>query len=197
MSTLRHSGQLLWHTIAWRKQILFKQILLLCGLLFLASCATKPKQDYDVNYDFSVLKTFSQLSVKQTDDPLTADRINDDIKQTLLNQGYVFKADNADFLVSYAFVTENKEQDSGLSIGLGSGTWGSGGGISLGTSIGIPLGSDTAKTQTIQIDIIDPTDKRLIWRGNGQYHFDEGGEDKVKSINQTVAAILVQFPPQK
>ena len=192
MINLRRSGQ-----DSTRKSVWTTPILLLSGLVLLASCATKPKQDYDVNYNFSALKTFNQLTVKQTDDPLTADRINNDIKQTLLNQGYVFKADNADFVVNYAFVTENKEKDSGLSIGLGSGTWGSGGGISLGTSIGIPLGSDTAKTQTIQIDIIDPTDKRLIWRGNGQYHFDQGGEDKAKGINQTVVAILAQFPPKK
>jgi hypothetical protein len=192
MTTSRRSSKGLIHTMA-----ACKPILLLCGLLLLASCATKPKQDYDVNYDFSVLKTFSQLTVKQTDDPLTADRINDDIKQTLLNQGYLFSASNADFVVNYAFITENKEKDSGLSIGLGSGTWGSSGGISLGTSIGIPLGSNTAKTQTIQIDIIDPADKRLIWRGNGQYHFDQGGEVKAQGINQTVATILAQFPPKK
>lgn len=192
MKTLRRSGQLFSRHIRWHQPII-----VLSALLLLASCSAKPKQDYDVNYDFSSLKTFSQLTVKQTDDPLTADRINADIKQTLLNQGYVYQADNADFIVNYAFVTEDKEKDSGLSIGLGSGTWGSGGGIGLGTSIGIPLGSDTAKTQTIQIDIVDPKDKRLIWRGNSQYHFDQGGEEKALEINKTVMAILAQFPPQK
>jgi hypothetical protein len=192
MTTSRRSGNGLINTMAFRKPIL-----VLCGLLLLASCAATSKQDYDVNYDFSVLKTFSQLIVKQTDDPLTADRINKGINKTLLNQGYVFKADNADFLVNYAFVTENKEKDSGLSIGLGSGTWGSGGGVSLGTRIGIPLGSDTAKTQTIQIDIIEPDAQRLIWRGSGQYHFDQGGEHKANSIQATVERILAQFPPKK
>ncbi|GGP62528.1 DUF4136 domain-containing protein [Shewanella saliphila] len=171
--------------------------LIICSLFILAACTTKPKQDYDVNYDFSALKTFSQLSVEQTNDPLTADRINADIKQSLLNQGFVYQPEGGDFIVNYAFVTQDKEKDSSLSIGLGSGTWGSKGGIGLGTSIGIPLGSNIAKTQTIQIDIVDSTDKRLIWRGNGQYHFDQGGEDKAKGINETVAAILAQFPPQK
>ncbi|MCL1106201.1 DUF4136 domain-containing protein [Shewanella algicola] len=171
--------------------------LIICSLFILAACTTKPKQDYDVNYDFAALKTFSQLSVKQTNDPLTADRINADIKQSLLNQGFVYQPEGGDFIVNYAFVTQDKEKDSSLSIGLGSGTWGAKGGIGLGTSIGIPLGSNTAKTQTIQIDIVDSTDKRLIWRGNGQYHFDQGGEDKAKGINETVAAILAQFPPQK
>ncbi|WP_164839196.1 DUF4136 domain-containing protein [Shewanella livingstonensis] len=174
-----------------------KHILVFCGLLLLASCSAKPKQDYDISYDFSVLKTFNQLIIKQTDDPLTADRISHNIKQTLQNQGYDFNADNADFLVSYAFFTEDEQKNSGLSIGLGSGSWGSGGGVSLGTSLGIPLGSDTAKMQTIQIDIIDPADNRLIWRGNGQYNFDQGGEAKANSINETVVAILAQFPPKK
>lgn len=192
MKTFWRSGQFFSRYIGWRKPVI-----ILSSLLLVASCTTKPKQDYDVNYDFSALNSFSQLTIEQTDDPLTADRINADIKQTLLNQGYVYQADNADFIVNYAFVTQDKEKNSGLSIGLGSGTWGSSGGIGLGTSIGIPLGSDTAKTQIIQIDIVDPKDKRLIWRGNGQYHFDQGGEEKAQGINQTVIAILAQFPPQK
>ncbi|WP_350639803.1 hypothetical protein, partial [Psychrobacter sp. CAL606-MNA-CIBAN-0158] len=67
MINLRRSGQ-----DSTRKPMWIKTILLLSGLVLLASCATKPKQDYDVNYDFSTLKTFNQLTVKQTDDPLTA-----------------------------------------------------------------------------------------------------------------------------
>ncbi|MBB1317916.1 DUF4136 domain-containing protein [Shewanella sp. SR43-4] len=192
MTTPQRSGKFFTQKIAH-----YQFITLICSLLLLTSCTVKPKQDYDVNYDFSVLKTFSQLSVKQTDDPLTADRINAEIKQTLLNQGYVFTKDNADFLVSYAFFTEDEEQDSGLSFGLGSGTWGANGGLIVGTSMGIPLGSDTAKIQTIQIDIIDPASKRLIWRGTSQYRYDQGGEYKVKSIQQTIIAILGQFPPKK
>jgi hypothetical protein len=165
--------------------------------VLLMSCATKPNHDYDINYDFSALKTFNQLSMVHTDDSLTADRINADIKHTLLNQGYTVQTDKPDFLVNFAFITEDKPKDSGLSIGLGTGSWGSRGGVSLGTSIGIPLGSDSAKTQIIQIDIIEPDPQRLIWRGSGQYHFDQGGENKANNIQATVEKILAQFPPNK
>jgi len=170
---------------------------MISAVLLLVSCATKPNNDYDINYDFSALKTFNQVSMVHTDDPLTADRINADIKQTLLNQGYTIQTDKPDFLVNFAFITEDKPQDSGLSIGLGTGSWGSRGGVSLGTSIGIPLGSDSAKTQIIQIDIVEPDAQRLIWRGSGQYHFDQGGENKANNIHATVEKVLAQFPPKK
>ena len=183
-------------TIKPKLKLLTQSLLIGC-ILILGACANKSQNDYDINYNFTALKSFNQLLVNNIDDPLTSERINNDIKQSLITQGYVFTVNNPDFLVNYMFVTEDKPKDSGLSIGLGTGSWGTGGGISLGTSVGIPLGSDTAKIQTIQIDIIEPETKRLIWRGTGQYHFDLGGEDKADSINTTVHKILAQFPPKK
>ncbi len=167
------------------------------SLLLLTACSSTPKNDYDVNYDFSQLKTFSQLAPATNNDPLSANRIQQAIASALVNQGFSAQEQTADFHVSYSFKVENKPKDSGFSIGLGTGTWGSSGGASIGTSVDVPVGSDTAKIQTIQIDIIDPNSNQLIWRGSDKFTFDEGGAAKADETNITVAKILAQFPPKK
>ena len=69
--------------------------------------------------------------------------------------------------------------------------------MSVGTSVGVPIGSDTAQIQTIQIDIINPETNKLIWRGTDKFDFDAGGEEKTAETQKTVAKILSQFPPLK
>ncbi|MGS0680974.1 DUF4136 domain-containing protein [Shewanella sp. 125m-7] len=171
--------------------------LLTMPLLMLAACSSTPKNDYDLNYNFASLKRFSQLPAPENSDPLSANRIKQAISNSLTSQGFVPDAQAADFYVGYGFRIDDKPKDSGFSIGLGTGTWGSSGGASIGTSVDVPVGSDTAKIQTIQIDIIDPNTNQLIWRGTDKFTFDEGGEAKAQETNATVAKILAQFPPKK
>lgn len=173
----------------------YKAILLIVSFTILG-CQSPPKNDYDVDYDFSQLNSFSLIDVTNSDDPLTVQRVKQNITDALVNQGFTQTDSQADFLVSFAFETEEKPKSSGLSIGLGTGSWGSGGGASVGTSIGVPLGSDNAKIHIIQIDIIDPNQNKLIWRGTDKYDFEEGGEHKAKKTAETVFHILQQFPPK-
>ncbi|GIU21272.1 DUF4136 domain-containing protein [Shewanella sp. MBTL60-007] len=170
--------------------------LLIIPLFMLAACSSTPKNDYDLNYDFSRLKSFSQLAPNKNSDPLSANRIQQAIATSLVSQGFVVQAEDPDFYVAYGFKVENKPKDSGFSIGLGTGTWGSSGGASIGTSVDVPVGSDTAKIQTIQIDIIDPKTNQLVWRGTDKFNFDDGGEAKAEDTKATVAKILAQFPPK-
>ncbi|GIU11885.1 MULTISPECIES: DUF4136 domain-containing protein [unclassified Shewanella] len=175
--------------------LLFSLVLL--PLVLLVACSSTPKNDYDLNYDFSSLKSFSQLEPSHNSDPLSASRIQQAIANSLGNQGFVAQAENGDFNVTYGFKVEDKPKDSGFSIGLGTGSWGSSGGASIGTSVDVPVGSDTAKIQTIQIDIIDPKTNQLIWRGTDKFNFDDGGEAKAEETKATVAKILAQFPPKQ
>ncbi|ABM25973.1 conserved hypothetical protein [Shewanella sp. W3-18-1] len=171
--------------------------ILLSALVLLSACSSKPKNDYDLNYDFAALRSFTQLTPQPTDDPLSAQRIQTEINDQLTQKGFVENTTSPDFNVTYALLTQDKPKDSGLSIGLGTGTFGSSGGIGIGTSVGVPLGSDTAKIQTIQIDIVDPKTKKLIWRGSDSFDFDTGGDKKAQDTAKAVSRILTQFPPQK
>lgn len=175
----------------------FKLISVLLSSMLLSACTSSPKSDYDVGYDFTQLHTFQQQAPAQSNDPLSASRIKIDIANTLEEKGFTQDKSKADFLVTFGYRIDDKPKDSGLSIGLGTGTWGSSGGVSVGTSMGIPIGSSTAKVQTIQIDIIEPLTNRLIWRGSDSFNFDAGGEQKAADTQATVSKILSQFPPQK
>lgn len=174
-------------------------LIAMLSTVILFGCSSTSKQDYDPQYDFSQLRYFTILEVHSTNDPFTAERVGKDIQQALTNQGFTL-SNNTDvgnqFTVNYALKTEDKPKSSGLSIGLGTGTWGNKGGASVGTSVGVPIGNNTAKIQTIQIDIIDPSDNRLIWRGTDSYDFDVGGDDKAQKTTTTVYKILSQFPPK-
>ena len=170
--------------------------LLFCSLVLLA-CSSKPNQDYDTGYDFSQLHTFSGITTASNSDPLSAQRSADAIQSSLLTQGFKQADDTAQFKVNYTFNITDKPKKSGLSIGLGTGNWGSSGGVGIGTSVGVPIGNDSAKLQTIQIDMIDIKTQQLIWRGSDNFSFDTGGEDKAQLTQQTVAKILAQFPPQE
>ncbi|PKH56217.1 DUF4136 domain-containing protein [Shewanella sp. Choline-02u-19] len=178
-----------------------KRTLLICllslPLLSLLGCSSPPKNDYDLDYNFSPLKTFSQVEPAQTTDPLSAARIQQSIAAALIAQGFIQQDEAADFLVTYGFRVDDKPKDSGFSIGLGAGSWGSSSGASIGTSVDVPVGSDTAKIQTIQIDVLDPQTQKLIWRGSDKFTFDDGGEEKAQETNATVSKILALFPPQK
>ncbi|WP_157582103.1 DUF4136 domain-containing protein [Shewanella woodyi] len=170
---------------------------LLFSALLLTACSSTPKSDYDIDYDFSQLNTFFEQAPAESSDPLSASRIQTAITGTLLDKGFRRDEEQADFHVTFGYRIDDKPKDSGLSIGLGTGTWGSGGGVSVGTSVGVPIGSDTAKIQTIQIDILDPLTNRLIWRGTDSFDYDSGGEQKAAATQATVRKILNQFPPEK
>ena len=172
-----------------------KIVILLMSLLTVA-CASKPRQDYDTNYDFSQLQQFTTLSPQNITDPLSARRIESAIEASLTAQGFTNTTESPQFSVTYSFNVEDKPKNSGISIGLGTGSWGRSGGVSVGTSVGVPLGSDSDKIQLIQIDIIDIASNRLIWRGSDKFDFNNGGEEKAIETQQTVSKILAQFPPK-
>ncbi|WOT04515.1 DUF4136 domain-containing protein [Shewanella youngdeokensis] len=180
-----------------------KNILIACivalPITILTGCSSTsaPKSDYSVGYDFSKLKTFSQIVPPQTPDPLSSKRIEQSIAAALVSAGFVNQTEAPDFLVSYGFKVDDKPKTSGVSIGLGAGSWGKSVGGSIGTSVDLPIGSDSEKVQTIFIDIVDPQSQQLIWRGSNTFDFEDGGEAKAAQTHATVSNILAQFPPKK
>ncbi|MCE9677867.1 DUF4136 domain-containing protein [Shewanella sp. AS1] len=169
-------------------------LLLLC--LGITACSSKSNQDYDLNYDFSQLKQYQIQTPQSVADPLSGGRIETAIDAALMEKGYVKSAEAPQFAATYAIGVQEKPKSSGMSIGLGGGSWGKSGGVGVGTSVGVPLGSSSTKIETIQIDIIDISSNKLIWRGTDKFEFDEGGEDKAEDTQETVKKILANFPPE-
>jgi hypothetical protein len=83
--------------------------------------------------------------------------------------------------------------DSGWGYGRGWGYgYGGGGGISTATTSTIPIGQ-------LDLDMYDPTEKKLVWRGSVSKTLDPKAKpEKVqKNLAKAAAKLLKNYPPTK
>jgi len=154
--------------------------------------------DYDTSADFEVLKTFDWMPAtgNAAGDELLIKKIRNSMNVQLQAKGRNMSADNPDFLIGMEL--------SGQTI--------SGGSVGVGMSIGIPVGrrgslsvgggkgrTSEKKEGTLVIDFVDAKTKSLVWRATVTEAVDPSAtpEQKQKKIDDVIAAMLAQFPPQK
>lgn len=183
------------------------KILISVMLLSLTACSgMKVNVDYDENYDFSRLKTWSWRYPEQpqTGDNLVYNSIRDQrirasIKTVLTDKDLFQSSDHPDFLVRYELKVETKEKTSNVSVFVGTGTWGSHGGVSVGAGAPVASSSTPYNVGTLYIDFLDPKSGDLLWRGTGEATMDEPGtpEEKQAATLAAVRKIMKDYPPKK
>lgn len=163
---------------------------------FLVSCSSiSVNQDYDPAFDFSKLKTFGfiPLPADAGIDQLSADKLGAAIKNELFAKGYTL-SENADFGIALMFSSQTKTNIQSYGYGYGYGAWGRPGMYGTG-------GVDVSQYQqgTLIIDIIDMANQKLVWRGTatGAMSDSPSVEERTQNINNAVAKVLAQFPPDK
>ncbi len=182
---------------------------LVVTLLFLGSgCSTiSVTTDHNPNFNFSALKSYAWLdngevpsSDARVNNDLVIDRVRKAVEQTLAARGYV-KTDggSADFMVSWLGGIDKKIKVQTIDhfytpYGYGA--------LYRDPYWGGTMRSTTAyeyEVGTLIIDILDPAQHKLIWRGTGKDLIgDEKSPDEVeKGINEAVTAIMKDFPPAK
>ena len=185
-------------------KILKQVFLVIFILVYLQACSgIKVSQDYEQDYDFSALKTYSWKANDNDeygleDNDLVDNRIREAIENELSAKSFTqIDTGKPDFYVSYHVTIEQKVSSSNVS-----------GGVSIGRSsrgrygsVGMGTGSSTSVYDqgTLLIDFTDAVNDRLIWRGISTQSVSdhlEPGESKV-IINETVEKILQQFPPKQ
>ncbi len=182
-------------------------LLLLPLILILSSCSViTVHQDFDQTYNFQGLRTYSWLDKNRTvssdtriNNDLVKDRMIKAIEDSLEAKGYT-KVDKAQasFLVVWHGSIDSKLQMDTIDhyyrpYGYGA------------RDIYDPfIRNKTTRTVvseydlgTLLIDILDPTEQKLIWRGTGQgvVHGNQEPAKITKNINNAVQQILSQFPP--
>ncbi len=190
-----------------------KNIYLLVALIVVSGCATYTvDSDYDLNADFSSLKTFDWVSSTQpeTGDPridnaLLASKVRKAVNTTLASKGYQHKTtDSPDFLVQYHVAIEEKSDVTTVDTPhYAAGPTSVPGGFgSMGYSVGYRR-AETYVTHyeegTLLIDIVNPKSKKLIWHGSAKKVVDASAssEQRTTNINTAVQKILENFPPEK
>ncbi|QHF01617.1 DUF4136 domain-containing protein [Pseudomonas asturiensis] len=188
---------------------MFRRLVLLSCLILITACQTSQVNcDFDAQRDFGGYRTWSwkEPGVQyQPDDPrlksdLTEQRIRQSINDQLDQRGLRMAPAGkpADLKVQAWLIVENRQQLVSTNYGGGwGGPWGGYG------YWGAPMNTETRsvdyKVSTLQIDLIDSKDGKLVWRGSTERILsDNAGNpaDRDTAMRATVAKILEQYPPR-
>jgi hypothetical protein len=181
------------------------------GLLsiLILGCVMKPpvSSDYDTNYDFSQLKTYSWITSNNVDIVSTLDnKRQKNAIETMLNRKGFSKIDDntkADFLLKTHSVTDKK-----VNIDRFHQTWGYHPFYHpnvLGPHFSHwPNNSSTIvreyKIGTLVLDIVDPNKKQVIWRGSFSkplgIYLNKTPEERATIALSDAELMLANFPPQ-
>jgi hypothetical protein len=188
-----------------RKERRMKRIWSVLAFSLLAGCAISTTQDYDTSTNFSRLRTYSWQAPTQqgtNNNTLVDERIRRAVDTQLSSKTYQkVESGQTDFAVTYHYAIQDRiDRDSGgpsVGFGVGGGSRGSFGGI----GIGIPIGGNADRRyeeDTLTIDVVDPKNGKLLWRGNARQQYDAklSPQELTVRFNDTVKAILEKFPPK-
>lgn len=170
------------------------------GLLILSSCTSvRVLSDYDREADFNSYKSYAFYKTgidKAQISDLDKKRILNAIDAEMSSRGFV-KSNDPDLLISI-FTKEREQVDvynrSFYGYGWGYGYWNP-------WLWGYPgvYGSDvsTRTEGSLYIDLIDATNKELVWqgRGVGTLSSNQNIEKKEERIREFVSEILQEYPP--
>ncbi|MCK5439186.1 MAG: DUF4136 domain-containing protein [Gemmatimonadetes bacterium] len=173
-------------------------LIIAASLGFGCASAVRVSQDYDTQFSFADLQTYGwiQESGMARDEqgvryPLIEQRIQDAVDRTLASKGYrKVNANDADFVVAFHAGTEDKLDVYSTYDYYGYG-WRRG------------FATQTTNVRqytegTLLIDVIATSTRELVWRGVGSKSLssDRDPEKVTQRINEAVADILAEFPPQ-
>jgi hypothetical protein len=169
-------------------------------LFFMLGVTAVAAQDVTYNFDqdtdFSKFHTYKWVSIKnaQQVDDITQRQITASIESALAKKGLTkTDADNADLYIAYQTAVGSQKQWNAYSTGWGYGPrWGGGMGSATATSETIHVG-------TLDLDMYDSSNKRLVWRGAVSKTLDPGAkpDKRQKNLDKALDKLLKNYPPKK
>jgi hypothetical protein len=182
-------------------------LLLLPLLLLLSACQTpRLERDFDPNRDFAAYRSWSwqEPAVQfKPNDPrinsdLTSQRIRSAVSEQLDQRGLRAAAANTpgDLKVQMWMIVDNRQQQVSTQVGGWSDPWG--GGFWGGPSY-VETRTLDYQVGTLQIDMLDGKDGKLVWRGSAEQVLrsrQPSPGEREASIRATVAEVLSQYPPR-
>jgi Domain of unknown function (DUF4136) len=177
-----------------------KKWVFLASLLFILTAGRAAAQNTSVNYDkntdFSQFKTYKWVNIENAQhlDELTADQLAGTVETELAKKGLKkLPSDKADLFIGYQIARGKEKQLSQYNVGA---SYGSAAGATAGTG-----GATTTVVHTglLVLDMYDAETKQLIWRGvvANAIDADAKPDKKQKHMDQGVAKLLKDYPPQK
>jgi hypothetical protein len=177
-----------------------KRILFFAFFVFVLGVSAVRAQDVTYNFDqdtdFAHFKTYKWVTIKnaQQVDDLTARQITAALEAELAKRGLTkTDADNADLYIGYQTAIGAQKQWNAYSTGWGMGPrWGGGMGTASATSTTIRVGE-------LDLDMYDPANKRLVWKGTVSKTLDPTAkpEKRQKNLQKALEKMLKNYPPSK
>jgi hypothetical protein len=162
-------------------------LVVFCMIFLTVSChTTSVKHDYDLEADFSNLKTYDWMPdpgvvmglVQEAieGNTLLDKRIKSAVNDQLAAKGYQQKTDDPDFLVVYYVSVREKLKDWGNEYD---------GRVRM------------LQEGTLILDVVDPEKDEVIWRGVASRTLEKNPtpEKREENINNAVKKLLDKFPP--
>jgi len=180
--------------------------LLIPALLLLAACQSiELSRDYDRSRDFASYRTWSWKQpplLYAPDDPrlksdLTELRIREAVDQQLEQRGLrpAPAGSQGDLQVQAALIVEQQQSQYTTSYGNHwAGYWGG----YWGGPVVTEVRNVSYKVATLQIDLYDSRDGKLVWRGSGEQIMRSAPpspQEREAAIRETVGKVLSQYPP--
>lgn len=188
---------------------MYRRIAVLCAALLLGACQTdRVNRDFDAQRDFGAYRSWAWKEPGlqyQPDDPriksdLTEQRIRQAVGEQLEQRGLRMAAPGvkADVQLQAWLIVENRQQTVTTNYGGAGGYWGNPWGGYWGGPIGTETRNVDYKVSTLQIDMLDGKDGKLVWRGSTEQMVNDGDANpaaREQALRRTVQKILQQYPP--
>jgi Domain of unknown function (DUF4136) len=165
----------------------------------ISAMAQDVRYNYAAGVDFAKYKTYKWVEIPgaQKLDQITDGQLKSAFDTELFKKGLVkTDSETADLLIGYQVSIGQEKQlttyDSGWGYGPGWGRYGyGGGGFTTSTTSTITIGQ-------VDLDMYDPADKKLVWRGTATKTLDmkASPEKRQKNMRKGAAKLLKKFPPE-
>ena len=188
-------------------RLLVSTFCLLLAVVVLAGCASKPEPriDYARDVNFSQYQTFGFFTNPDTNTEEYQSLLTDHFKSALRREmealGYRYQPDNAQLLLNFASMTEDKTdiRTSPFRANVGFGRFGH----RSAWHLGFPIYQSDIETVhykkgTVRVDLVDAAQNRLIWQGVQEGRLTrEALRNPKQAVDETVALIFQRFPTRQ
>ena len=185
---------------------MLRRIALLAFAVLLGGCQThQVNHDFDASRDFAAYRSWAWKDPAlqyRPDDPriksdLTEQRIRQAVADQLDQRGLRPAAPGAkaDLNVQAYLIVEDRQQQVTTNYG---GAWGGPWNGYWGAPMYNETRNVTYKVATLQIDLLDGKDGKLVWRGSDEQMMSNSPspQDRSAAIRATVTKVLSTYPPR-
>ena len=182
-----------------------RSVTVIIATLLLASCASGPaiETDYDHTVDFTKYRTYGFFNPMGIENPnyssIYGSIFRDAISKEMDSRGYV-QSDNPDLLINVSGRLQEKTKVTTTSdpymaggyYGYRRGMYGAWGGYNYGTTTHVSNYTEG----TVNVDIVDRAEKRMVWEGVavGRVKEDRTNEQRRQAIYAGIKEMFAAYP---